>query len=151
MTDSLDFALVAWRSLLGDTHVLTDGAALHSAQTATFATEQQLPAILRPDSRPAVQECLRIASQFRISINPISGGRNWGFGSRVGPGDEAVVLDLGRMNRIVAFDERLAYLTVEPGVTFRQAQAFLRERTSRLALAVIGGPPEGSIIGNFLV
>jgi hypothetical protein len=43
---------------------------------------------------------------------PISRGKNWGYGSRVPARDGCVLLDLGRMNRIVGFSEKLAYVTV---------------------------------------
>lgn len=52
---------------------------------------------------------------LRVPVYPTSRGRSWGFGSRVPAADGCVLLDLGRMNRIVGFDERLAYVTVEPG------------------------------------
>src|SRR4030095_17003422 len=71
----------------------------------------------------------------------------WGYGSRVPAGD-GVLLDLGRLNRIVAFDEDLAYVTIEPGVTQGQLYEFLRERGSRLWMDATGASPDCSIIGN---
>ncbi len=58
------------------------------------------------------------------------------------------LLDLGRLNRILDFDEALAYVTVEPGVTQRQLFEFLQERGSRLWMDATGASPECSIIGN---
>ena len=52
------------------------------------------------------------------------------------------------MNRIVAYDEDLSYLTVEPGVTFAKATEYLRERQSANYFFDIGGPPYASLIGN---
>ena len=37
-------------------------------------------------------------------------------------------MELGRLNRIIDYDEKLGYLTVEPGVTFRQASDYLRAK-----------------------
>src|SRR6185436_9710199 len=45
---------------------------------------------------------------------------------------DAVLLDLGRLNRIVDFSEPLAYVTLEPGVTQRQLYDFLRAQQSNL-------------------
>jgi 4-cresol dehydrogenase (hydroxylating) len=59
-----------------------------------------------------------------------------------------VLLDLGRMNRIVDFSEELGYVTVEPGVTQSQLQAFLAEQKSRLWMDSTGASPECSLIGN---
>lgn len=141
-------ALRAWRDVLGADHVLTDTDALTAAHTATFATTQRLPAILRPGSRTEVQECVRIANAYRMPIYPVSGGKNWGYGSRVPVQDGCVLLDLARLNRILDYDEKLAYVTVEPGVTFHQVFELLQARQSGLLLAVTGSTPEASVIGN---
>jgi 4-cresol dehydrogenase (hydroxylating) flavoprotein subunit len=143
-------ALAAWRTALGDEHVVVDPPALQRAGTATFATQAGVAALLRPASTAQVQACLRTATAHGVPVHPVSRGRNWGLGSRVPPVDGAALLDLGRMNRILAFDEDLAFITVEPGVTFRQVHDFLRERGSGLFCAVIGGAAEASLIGNAL-
>jgi len=52
------------------------------------------------------------------------------------------------MNRIVDFNEQLAYVTVEPGVTQAQLYAFLKERGSNLWVDATGASPECSLIGN---
>lgn len=135
--------------VLGSEHVVADGASLDRASTATFATSQRVLTILRPRGRDELQACVRIANRFRIPIYPISSGKNWGYGSRV-PARDGVLLDLGRMNRIVDFNEELAYVTVEPGVTQRQLHAFLRARGSRLWMDATGASPDCSIIGNTL-
>jgi 4-cresol dehydrogenase (hydroxylating) len=147
---TLETALAEWRSALGEAHVLTEPEALAAAQTATFATTQRIPAILRPASTSEVQACLRIAQAHRVPVYPVSGGRNWGYGSRVPPRDGCVLMELARMDKVLAYDEQLAYLTVEPGVTFRQAYAWLKERGSPLFITTIGGSPEGSLVGNAL-
>src|SRR5262249_23872360 len=61
---------------------------------------------------------------------------------------DCVLLDLSRMNRILDFNEELAYATVEPGVTQRQLFAFLQERKSRLWVDATGSSPDCSLIGN---
>ncbi|MCY1074341.1 FAD-binding oxidoreductase [Archangium lansingense] len=147
---ALETALAAWRAALGEEHVVTEPEALKAAETATFATTQRIPAILRPASTAEVQACLRIAQEHRVPVYPVSAGRNWGYGSRVPPKDGSVLMELGRMNRILAHDEKLAYLTVEPGVTFRQAHAWLRAQGSQLFITSIGGSPDASMVGNAL-
>jgi 4-cresol dehydrogenase (hydroxylating) len=64
------------------------------------------------------------------------------------PTADAVLLDLGRLNRILEFDEDLAYVTIEPGVTQGQLHRFLRDRGSRLWMDATGASPDCSIIGN---
>ncbi|WP_224248955.1 FAD-binding oxidoreductase [Hyalangium gracile] len=148
--ERLEEALEAWRQAIGAEHVRVDAGTLAEVERATFATTQRVPAVLRPGSREEVQACMRIAHTMRVPVFPVSGGRNYGYGSRVPARTGSVVLELGRMNRVLDWDEDLAYLTVEPGVTFAQAHAFLEERESWLQLATIGGPPQASLIGNAL-
>jgi 4-cresol dehydrogenase (hydroxylating) len=141
-------ALLRWRAIVGGEHVIADPDALHAAETATFATSQRVPLILRPADRHQVQDCLRVAQQHRIAVYPISSGRNWGYGSRVPATDANVLLDLSRMNRIVDFSEELAYVTVEPGVTQQQLFDHLQAAGSRLWMDATGSSPDCSLIGN---
>jgi 4-cresol dehydrogenase (hydroxylating) len=104
-------ALWAWRHAIGPDQVITAARERRAAETATYATRQRVPVILRPGNRREVQACVRIANQYKTPLYPLSTGKNWGYGSRVPVTDGCVLLDLGRLNRIVAFDERLAYIT----------------------------------------
>src|SRR5262245_21493117 len=107
----LDRALERWRRVGGAAHLVTDAGPLRAAATATFRTTQRAVAIVRPADTAQVQACLRIANRFRVPVHPVSCGKNWGYGSRVPFSDGSVLLDLGRMSRILAFDERLGYVT----------------------------------------
>lgn len=141
-------ALAEWTALLGDEHVITEAGETEAAGTATFATRNRVPAVLRPGVREDVQECLRIAGRHGVPVYPISGGRNWGYGSRVPTADGSVLLDLRRLNRILDFDERLGYVTMEPGVTQGQLYQFLRDRRSHLWMDATGASTEASVAGN---
>lgn len=148
--DSLRLALPRWIQILGAEHVSCDPQELSEAATATFATAQRIPAILRPACRQQLRDCLRVANQFGTPLYPISSGKNWGYGSRVPPAGDCVLLDLSRLNRILDFNEQLAYVTVEPGVTQRQLYRFLKERGSRLWMDSTGSSPDCSLIGNIM-
>jgi 4-cresol dehydrogenase (hydroxylating) len=145
---ALEGALRNWEAILGPENVVRDATALQAASTATFSTGRTIPAIVRPGNCREVERVLRIANQWRVPVYPVSGGRNWGYGSRVPSADQCVLIDLSRMNRIVDFDEKLAYITVEPGVTQQQAFDFLRQRGSRLWIDSTGAGPDTSLIGN---
>lgn len=142
--------LEEWRKVLGAEHVLTDAATLSAAGSATFATSNRVPAVIRPGNREEVRACVRVANEHRAPIYPVSTGKNWGYGSRVPPADGYVLMELHRLDRITDYDEKLAYVTVEPGVTFRQLYGFLREKGSNLMLSVTGSTPDSSPIGNAL-
>ncbi|MEM9156827.1 MAG: FAD-dependent oxidoreductase [Cyanobacteria bacterium P01_F01_bin.33] len=141
-------ALAAWQEAVGYEWVEAGAAEREAAETATFATQQRVWAIVRPGDRAQVQACLRIANQFRIAVYPVSSGKNWGYGSRVPVMDGCILLDVSRLNRIVEFDEELAYVTVEPGVTQQDLFEFLQHKRSRLWMDCTGSSPDTSLIGN---
>ncbi|MBV7333766.1 FAD-binding oxidoreductase [Chloroflexi bacterium TSY] len=105
---------------------------------------------IQPGTRAEVQGCIRIANQFKIPIYPISAGKNWGYGSRVPVATQSVVMSLARLNQIVDHNEKLAYVVIEPGVTFRQLHTFLRQRNSNLMVNSPGSTPDASVIGHLL-
>ncbi|WP_133513133.1 FAD-binding oxidoreductase [Candidatus Thiosymbion oneisti] len=148
--ENLRNTAMAWRKVLGSDYVLTDQPTRTAAQTATFVTTQTVPAVIRPGNREEVQACVKIANQYKTPIYPISTGKNWGYGSRVPIQDGCVVMDLGRLDKIADYDDKLAYVTVEPGVTQSQLFEYLRERGSHLMMSVTGGPADSSLIGNAL-
>jgi 4-cresol dehydrogenase (hydroxylating) len=146
-TAALAEAIDRWRRLLGPGHLIQEPDQLENAATATFRTTRRVGAILRPGTRDEVCDCLRIASECHVPLYPVSTGKNWGYGSGA-PTADACILDLSRLNRIVDFDEQLAYVTLEPGVTQRQLHEFLRLRGSRLWLDATGASPDCSVLGN---
>ena len=148
--NNLTRVLEAWQEIVGSEHVLTDPAALSAAETATFSTSNRVPAIIRPGNREEVRACVRVANEQRIPIYPVSTGKNWGYGSRVPARDGCVLMELRRLDGITDYDEKLAYITVEPGVTFRRLHEFLVARNSNLMLSVTGSTPDSSPIGNAL-
>lgn len=146
----LDHALAAFRRLLGHAHVVTEEPARRAAARATFPTAQSVRAIVRPRTTSELVGCMAVANEHRLPIHPVSGGRNWGYGSRVPMEDGSVIVDLARMNRIRAHDENLAYVVVEPGVTFEALEAFLQAAGSRLTPLSVGSSARASIVGNVL-
>src|SRR5215467_7191639 len=140
-----DSAIRHWISVVGQDHVITSAPQLAAAETGTFPTGHRIPAIVRPANRAEVQECMRVANRWHVPVYPISSGRNWGYGSRVPASDGCVLLDLGRMTRILDFNEDLGYVTVEPGVTQGQLFDFLRDRKSGLWIDATGASPHCSL------
>lgn len=143
-------AIETWKNILGIDAVKTDSTTLHSFETTTFKTQQRVSAVLYPSSREQVQAVLKVANDCNIPLYPISIGKNWGYGSRVPSSDRCAVLSLERMNRIIGHDENLAYITVEPGVSFQQVKDYLNANESQLISPAIGSSPNASLVGNAL-
>ncbi len=143
-------AIESWLELLGNENVLIDSATIKNLETATFTTQQKVRGLIRPGNVEEVKKSLIIANNHQIPIYPISCGKNWGLGSKVPVSDNNVVMDLSRLNRIIDYNEKFAYICVEPGVTFQQAYEYLCQTKTNLFLSTIGGSPDASLIGNAL-
>ncbi|MBB4514277.1 FAD-binding oxidoreductase [Paraburkholderia fungorum] len=147
-----DRALAGWRAILGEPQVVTSAAGL-AAYLDPFAPGEReafsASAALLPASVDEIRAVLRIANQFRIPLWTVSTGRNFAYGGAAPRLAGSVVLDLQRMNRIIEVNEPLAYALVEPGVSYFDLYAHLREHGYRLWV----DPPAagwGSVVGNTL-
>ncbi|HEY1997393.1 FAD-binding oxidoreductase [Paraburkholderia sp.] len=144
--------LAAWSAEIGAPNVMSTAADLNGyrdpfapGQAAAFAAS----AALRPASVDEVRAVLRIANQFRIPLWTVSTGRNFAYGGAAPRLGGSVVLDLQRMNRILEVSDTLAYALVEPGVSYFDLYAHLRNNGHKLWV----DPPAagwGSVVGNTL-
>ena len=75
----LSVALQEWTQLLGSSFVVRDGGTLRAAESATFATAQRIPVILRPADQKQVAELVRIANRTRTPLYPVSSGKKLGL------------------------------------------------------------------------
>jgi 4-cresol dehydrogenase (hydroxylating) len=147
-----DRALAGWRAIVGDQQVVTSAAGL-AAYLDPFAPGEReafsASAALLPASVDEIRAILRIANQFRIPLWTVSTGRNFAYGGAAPRLTGSVVLDLRRMNRIIEVNETLAYALVEPGVSYFDLYAYLRDKGYKLWV----DPPAagwGSVVGNTL-
>ena len=106
-------------------------------------------AAIAPASVEEVQAIVRLANEHRIPLWPISRGKNYGYGGSAPRLTGTVVLDLGRMKRILEVDAELGYCVLEPGVGFFDLYQYLSERKIPLWLSIPGNA-WGSVLGNAL-
>jgi len=141
-------ALSEWRSALGEDAVRGDDATRDKYARTTLVHGHAPGAVVYPCDTAQVQAVVRIAAKHRVPLYPISKGRNLGYGDRTAPTPGQVVVDLGRMNRIVEVNEQLAYAVIEPGVTQGQLHEHLRKKHPNLWMDATGAGLEASIVGN---
>jgi 4-cresol dehydrogenase (hydroxylating) len=96
-----------------------------------------------------VQAIVRIANRYSIPLWPISRGKNFGYGGAAPVLAGSVILDMGRMNRILEVNEDLAYCIIEPGVGFFDLHDYLTENNIPLWMSIPGNG-WGSVMGNAL-
>ena len=148
-----DAVLDRFRSALGDEWVKASAEELERCRDPyPVAGDREFApsAAVLPDTREQVQEIVRIASQARVPVSPVSTGRNNGYGGPAPRLAGAVVVDMAaRMNRILEVNEKLGYALVEPGVSYFDLYEHLQANEIKLWLDV----PDlgwGSVVGNTL-
>jgi FAD/FMN-containing dehydrogenase len=147
---SLETALRAWRSILGEAGVLSRQAAADAYGASTTGAERTFLAALRPTDRDQVQRLVEISARERVPLYPISTGHNWGYGCALPAREGCVLLDLSALQRILDFDPELGTVTVEPGVTQGMLAAFLERERQPFLVPVTGAGPTCSLVGNAL-
>lgn len=107
-------------------------------------------AVIYPTCTEDVQLAVKAAGECGVALYPISRGCNWGYGDASPAFAGQVVMDLGRMNRIIEINEALGYCVIEPGVTQGQLCEELKRRGGRLWMDATGAGPHASVVGNTL-
>lgn len=112
---------------------------------------RELPAAaVYPETVEQVQAVLGAAQEFQVPVWPVSTGRNWGYGEKSACYPGGITMILSRMNRIWHVDEELGYAVIEPGVSYKQLNDYLKQSGSRLWADTAGSTPHASVLGNAL-
>jgi len=120
-------------------------------ETRTCIPFRQIPdCVVYPHSTDQVQKIVTLAQELKVPIWPVSTGKNWGYGekSAVYPGGITMVLE--RMKKIEVVDEKLGYAVIEPGVTYRDLNRYLKDNKLSLWSDCAGSTESASVIGNAL-
>jgi 4-cresol dehydrogenase (hydroxylating) len=151
--NALSRAVEAFTALLGTEHVLVGEPAHRDEfrdpyQPASWDT-YLASAVVLPESTEEVQAIVRIANEHRVPLWTHSTGRNNGYGGAAPGYPGAVLVSLRRMNRVLEINEELAYVVVEPGVTWYDLYTAITAGGHRLMMTntTLGW---GSVIGNTL-
>jgi 4-cresol dehydrogenase (hydroxylating) len=139
------------RSRIAGIEILTGDASaeLYRDPFALFPAPGAGPAGIRPRSAAEVQEIVRSANSFAVSLWPISRGQNLGYGGASAFDDRSVILDLSRMQRILEVNAQDSFCLVEPGVSFTDLFEHIERNDLPLWLSV-PGYGLGSVVGNAL-
>ena len=96
-----------------------------------------------------VQILINLARQHKVALWPISGGRNFGYGTSLPVRNNALVVDLSGLKGI-EFHPESHTVTIEAGVTQADLLEFLSSRALPYLVPTTGAGPHGSLIGNAL-
>lgn len=111
--------------------------------------ERRASAAVAPADVEQVQQVVKIAARFGVPLHPISTGKNFGYGGPSPNVHGSVVVDLKRMNRILALDEHRHFALVEPGVSYFDLFREIQQRGLKVWIDC-PDPGWGSPLGNAL-
>jgi len=143
-------AIKLWEETIGSTSILLKKEAIAPYTKNTIGIRRNIKGILIPKSTQEVQEIVRIARKYKTPLYPISGGKNWGYGSSSPVEKTSFIVDLSKMNKIRNFDAELGVVTVEPGVTQQDLYEFFKKNGDQFMVPTTGAGPSASILGNAL-
>ena len=150
MNSQLSQALKDLSKILSDSDILLSDLELRPYQFSTLGEYYTTPIVLLPRSIDQLSRCLAVANQYKVTVFPISGGRNHGYNSSSPLSQNTVVLDLKHLNRILEYSREFNYVVIEPGVTFAELYQFLVNQGSEHILSGFGGSSNSSVMGNAL-
>ncbi len=103
---------------------------------------------MRPKYVEEIRKILIYCSEEKIAVTPMSAGLSGGFACpTIKPA--GVLLDLGRMDRIIEVDEENRYVIVEPGVTNGGLWAYMHKNHPDWAPPIPdGAPPAATVMGD---
>jgi glycolate oxidase len=142
--------LVSLESIVGTEFVASDPATRYIYSQDLTENEPHWPfGVVMPRNPEEVQRIVLEANRFCCPLVPFAYGLN--MGGLTIPGQDAVVVDLKRMKRILEVNEEDLYMLVEPGVTFGMIRAYLDEHHPGFRYTYPLAPPQTSALSNALM
>jgi len=120
------------RSAIGAEHVLIDDADREFFAMDVYRFREMPIAVVQPGSVEDLQQIARIASAEGLALVPRGGGASY-TDAFLPATPQSLLIDTGRMNRVLEINEQDMYVTVEPGITWADMTAVLAEKGLRTA------------------
>lgn len=134
--------------LLDAIPVKKDTRSLDLNSKATFDSNFKMESIYYPSDIDQIIQLQHIARKFKKSLHFISAGFNWGYGSRLKPKANFILVCLNSFKKISDFDSMSGQVTIEPGVSFHDLNKFLSDRSSDYYIPVPGSTSKASVLAN---
>lgn len=147
---NLSDAIAEIREIIGESNIVADDAAIADRTKDISLWHRRGAAVVYPGTAEEVAGIVKVAAKHKLPVWPFSKGKNWGYGATMPFRDGELILVLERMNRIIEVNQELAYAVVEPGVTQKQLNDYLKSHHVPLWADCTDSTPQGSIIGNAL-
>jgi glycolate oxidase len=97
-----------------------------------WVSRQDASLILKPRTAEEVAAILQAANRMATPVRPKGGGTGWWSSTQ--PPAEGILLQLTRMNEVLAIDEEVMTVTVEAGITFSKLEEALGSKGFRIMI-----------------
>lgn len=147
-------AVSEYAAIVGNDNVFVADESMSPYMKAYIPVDEKLYApsgAVSVSSVEQIQEVLKVSHKYGIPLWPISTGRNFGYGEALPAVPGQLLLDLRKMNKIIEVDPVLGTALVEPGVTYAQLHAYIKEHNIPLWLSVPGPGPLVGPLGQTLI
>lgn len=124
-SETLDVALAILRQRFGDRIQTGEAIRRQHAHTLTWLGNQPPDAVVWVESTAEVQEVVRIAREHGLPIIPFGAGTS--LEGHVNAPHGGLSLDFSRMNRVLAVNERDLDCVVQPGISRKALNDYLRD------------------------
>ena len=121
-----------------------DALGTFRAFRASGRLNERASAVVWPRNAAGISKCLAYASRHSVPVVPYGGGT--GVMGAATPLDSAIILNLGRMNRVISVDEESRTATFQCGIVLEDAHRALMAHDLRLGhdpwsrpIATLGG------------
>lgn len=105
--------------------------------------------VVMPENTGDVRKIVMLAAKNSLPLVPISAGLT--LSGLALPLEGGIVMDMRRMDRIIAVNQHAMYALIEPGVSQGQLISYLDKHHPRLRHSVPDAPPAASVAGNALI
>jgi len=133
--------------IVGAQNVSDDPKVLQSySKDCSLSTPSMPNYVAKPKNADEVQKVVKLANKNGVPIVPCSSGTHF-YGNTI-PNKGGIVLDMGRMNRILLIDDRNRMARVEAGVTWEQLQPELAKHDMMAIAPLLPHPQKSALISH---
>ena len=126
-------------AIVGKKFVLDDEPTLEAhSKDLSLSLPRRPSCIVKPKNTEEVQQVVRLANKHLVPLIPSSSGVH--FNGAAIPEQGGIVVDMRRMDKIVQIDALNRKVKIEPGVTWGQLQAALKEHDQMPLLPLFPHP-----------
>jgi 4-cresol dehydrogenase (hydroxylating) len=140
--------ITEFENIVGTGNFISDKKKIESLTQNTLNIKKNIHGIIYPETVEHVLAIVKTANRNKVPLYPYSKARNIGYGERLPVTDDNLIVDMGRMNRIIYVDPDLGYADVEPGVTQWQLCKHLQENKIPFFMDTTGSARDSSLVGN---